>query len=223
MARCNPGCECGRHKNARITQVRVGDRFERLEVVDPAARWSSNGQRYAECVCDCGAVLVTRVSALVAGLSKSCGCWRVDVQRARGQTAESLDRLRLSNTTHGLSRHPLYGAWRKMMSRCYNPSADAYRNYGARGISVAPQWHDVAVFVRDIEAELGPRPQGQSLDRVNNDRGYEPGNMQWATASEQLLSRRTIAALEAQVRQLTAENSELRRRLQAVPDSQVHE
>ena len=92
--------------------------------------------------------------------------------------------------THGLYNHPLYGTHRAMMWRCHNPRHHAFKNYGARGIAVCPDWHDIAVFVAWIEANLGPRPDGMTLDRINNDGNYEPGNVQWATWPEQRRNQR---------------------------------
>jgi hypothetical protein len=88
--------------------------------------------------------------------------------------------------------HPLYSTWAGMMTRCFNPNAvAAYRNYGARGITVCPAWRDFAVFAREIEAEIGPKPHpGLTLDRIDNDGNYEPGNVRWATRKEQQANKR---------------------------------
>ena len=110
------------------------------------------------------------------GKTRSCGCL------AREVHAES---LRSRATTHGLSRHALFHTWAGMLERCENPDHEAYARYGARGITVCPEWHDVAAFITWIEANLGPRPEGQSLDRKDNDLGYLPGNVRWADSREQ--------------------------------------
>lgn len=91
---------------------------------------------------------------------------------------------------HGLSRHPFYPVWNGMLDRCENPDSTAYHRYGGRGITVCSQWHSAASFIGDIERLLGPRPEGCSLDRIDNDQGYEPGNVRWATAVEQSNNRR---------------------------------
>lgn len=91
-------------------------------------------------------------------------------------------------TSHGFSRHPLYTAWQGMMTRCYNQDHQAYHNYGGRGITVCPEWHDVARFITDIEATIGPRPEARypsgravyTLDREDNNGNYDQGNMRWA-------------------------------------------
>ena len=93
-------------------------------------------------------------------------------------------------TKHGLSYHPLYRRWQGMLQRCENPGHQAFKNYGGRGITVLAEWHDVAVFIAWIEANLGPRPDGCTLDRVDNDGNYEPGNLRWATHSAQAANQR---------------------------------
>ena len=100
-------------------------------------------------------------------------------------------------TTHGLYQHPLYRTWQTMLHRCENPQNKNYRHYGGRGIQVCERWHDPAVFIADVEAAIGPRPAGTypsglplySFDRRDNDSGYRPGNVRWATAKEQLANR----------------------------------
>lgn len=98
-----------------------------------------------------------------------------------------------SMKTHGRSSDPNYGRHRAMMARCYNPDNPAYEFYGGRGIGVHEPWHDVATFCDWVAENLGPCLPGRSLDRIDNARGYEPGNLRWATRSEQTVNRRRIA------------------------------
>ena len=77
-----------------------------------------------------------------------------------------------------------------MMQRCYNPQSPRFADWGGRGISVCPRWHDWRNFCEDIDAILGPCPPGRSLDRIRNGLGYKPSNVRWATPKEQAANRR---------------------------------
>jgi hypothetical protein len=114
---------------------------------------------------------------------------------ARFRSPEHRALVSVAVTTHGLSRHPLYGTWKKMHRRCENPRVKDYPNYGGRGIRVCGEWREVAGFVAWIEANLGPRPDGMSLDRIHPDGDYEPGNVRWATSAVQVANRRKAAWL----------------------------
>lgn len=81
---------------------------------------------------------------------------------------------------------PAYQSWRSMMTRCFNQNYDRYSDYGGRGITVCERWQTFANFLED----MGERPEGHTLDRINNDGNYEPQNCQWATLSEQARNRR---------------------------------
>jgi hypothetical protein len=164
--------------------VEVGDRFGRGVVVDPEVRRRVRG---ALLRCDCGSEYWVAVSDLKAGRTRSCGCFNRDRARAAmtGRANPSF--------THGMYGHPLYQTWSLMLHRCEDPNQDNYRYYGARGISVCADWHDVTAFVTWIDANLGPRPDGCTLDRINNDGNYEPGNVRWATQSMQVGNQRKRA------------------------------
>jgi hypothetical protein len=92
------------------------------------------------------------------------------------------------NRIHGGRYRPEYAVWQAMKDRCLNPNHAAYHNYGGRGIKICPEWqHSFAAFLRDV----GPRPSPDlSIDRIDNDGNYEPGNVRWATRSEQTRNQR---------------------------------
>ena len=92
--------------------------------------------------------------------------------------------------THGRSRTALYLRWQEMIQRCTNPKTAGWELYGGRGISVCGRWHKFENFL----ADMGEPPPGKTIDRINNDGNYEPGNCRWATQSEQNLNTRRSKA-----------------------------
>lgn len=128
------------------------------------------------CRCECGKERIAVAGDLNSGHTQSCGC----LQRERTSGAA---------TKHGFSggRLPEYVLWLGMRRRCDNPSHVGYKNYGARGIQVCERWNDFTLFLADV----GRRPTPQhTLDRINNDGNYEPGNVRWATRIEQAANSR---------------------------------
>lgn len=138
-----------------------------------------NGLRGYRCRCSCGNEIVTASGSLNSGRTFSCGHVRTEKASARTKGMSE------NNVSHGLSQHPMYKTWNGMMTRCYNDSHRYYHRYGGRGISVCDEWQDVVVFISDIHSILGDRPAGYTLDRVDNDGNYSPGNVRWASPLEQ--------------------------------------
>lgn len=165
-------------------KVEEGQRFGRLTVLQETAPRSGN--RRVTCMCDCGSEVNTMIQSLIKGEATSCGCYHRELVTGRNKSAGH----RALITKHGMVGHPLYGTWRGMIDRCENPQHHAFRNYGGRGIKVCPEWHDAAAFIAWVEANLGPRPEGMTMDRADNDGHYEPGNIRWATRSEQERNKR---------------------------------
>ena len=147
-----------------------GTRFGRLVIVRLTAERSSRGERRYLCRCDCGTEKIVTQGNLRSGGTKSCGDhgWR-----------------------HGLAHHPLYDTWGTMLARCRNPNNKRYADYGGRGITVCMRWQGEDGFPNFL-ADMGERPEGTTLDRINNDGDYEPINCRWATPSEQRLNQRRM-------------------------------
>lgn len=156
---------------------RVGEKYGRLLVVERAPNAVNPKDTNARwlCKCDCGRSSIAYGGDLKRGKVVSCGCWN-DEKR----------------TTHGMSRTHINSVWRSMLDRCQNPNNVAYRNYGGRGIAVCERWKEFKNFF----ADMGDRPKGYQIDRINNDGNYEPGNCRWATPRQQQNNKRGTRILE---------------------------
>lgn len=151
----------------------TGQRFGRLVALGPITH-SPYGTVWS-CQCDCGKTTTTLGTNLRNGNKQSCGC-------SRGRP----EHLVALNTTHGLYGHPLHKVWDSIIQRCTNPKSGSYDRYGGRGISMCEEWrHDLPAFYDYVSALPHCGEKGYSLDRINNDGNYEPGNLRWATSKEQ--------------------------------------
>ncbi len=131
------------------------------------------------CACACGAEKVIRKDHFLSEETTSCGC----VQKERASQ---------SNSTHGMSNSHEFAIWSGMIQRCTNPLNKAFKNYGGRGINVCDRWKS---SYENFFSDMGRRPgPNYSIERVDNDRGYEPSNCIWATASQQAKNRRNGSA-----------------------------
>lgn len=156
----------------------LGVRFGRLVVVKQATNDKYDNTRW-ECVCDCGTAKVITGMCLRDDSTNSCGCLQKEFRLKLGQR-QKVNSYRNSN-------HYLYSTWNNMFHRCYNPKCKEYKYYGKRGIKICDAWlYNFCTFVSD----MGERPNGMSIDRIDNDGNYEQNNCRWATPLQQSKNRR---------------------------------
>lgn len=112
--------------------------------------------------------------------------------------SEEAQGFSLIYTTANISTHPLYQTWRGIRYRCTNPRSPQFKDYGGRGIGMHQEWiDDAGAFLQYLDSELGPRPPGHSLDRIDNEKGYQPKNIRWADQRTQIHNRRPRKRLDA--------------------------
>jgi hypothetical protein len=166
----------------------TGKRYGQLTALYVASRnkISTRSRILWLCHCDCGNSTTVFAGNLFQGYTRSCGCKKGLYKHGHAKTGAA---------------HPLYRVWTTMRHRCSNPKRAEYKNYGGRGIKVCKQWNDFTTFLSDV----GERPPGFTLDRIDNDGDYEPSNIRWVGRTVQNYNRRkqiecfTTAELEAEL------------------------
>ena len=142
----------------RVAEDLRGSAFNRLTVME---RDTTKARRpHWMCRCDCGSLVSVASCDLKSGHTKSCGCWNAE------------DKV-TSNTTHGYSRTPTYISWTNMRNRCTKPSDKRYSSYGGRGIKVCESWMN---SFEEFLSDMGEKPKGMTLERIDVNGNYEPGN-----------------------------------------------
>lgn len=159
---------CGCHKTdvlkSRGASDLVGASFDGFMVVEKIA--GGKNSRW-KCICDCGKEFSALRTCISSGKTKSCGC--------------------KSQKKHFMQDSPEYRSWTHMKWRCLNENSTQYKYYGGRGITVCESWRS---SFQSFYADMGPRPEGTSLDRIDPDGNYEPSNCRWADAGTQSRNRR---------------------------------
>ena len=157
----------------------VGQRFGRLVI--EARAGSARGRSQWLARCDCGGAAYVTTDCLRSGGTASCGCVRRETARRNGAQSDGT-----ANVKHGWAGTSEYHIWKTMRQRASGKGSLQDREL-YQGVTCCPRWARFENFI----ADMGPRPsQSHSLDRINNEKGYEPGNCRWATPTEQANNRR---------------------------------
>lgn len=154
----------------------AGNKYNKLTAIKPTQRRTKKGDVYWLFKCECGREKEIVASKVKVGKTKSCGCLVLKHGNARRTTGETSE----------------YKVFKFMHQRCYNKKHDHYSYYGGRGITVCERWSGKNGFINFLE-DMGKRPKGKSLDRINNHRGYSPDNCRWADHSQQMKNMRIKA------------------------------
>lgn len=157
----------------------TGQKFNKWTVLERGANSKANKVMWL-CRCDCGTERLVARYSLTGGGTKSCGC------HSRSETKARL-------TKHGMTKTRIHSLWRGIHTRCYNPNRKTWSDYGGRGITVCERWHDFEAFYEDIGQFYSG---GMTIERINNDLGYQPDNCKWVPKSEQSRNRRSVIYID---------------------------
>ena len=156
----------------------IGMKFGKLTIIGVSHK-NGSGKNYAKCKCECGNIIDVLPNSLFNNESKSCGCSKLNNPMLANNKSTSS-----GNYKDGRTKHLLYGTWKQMINRCENPKSKHYDRYGGRGIKVCDEWHDFWSFVKWSDS-IGGKPNGYTLDRIDNDGNYCPENCRCADLETQ--------------------------------------
>jgi hypothetical protein len=155
----------------------TGNIYGKLKVISMShIHTDKSGKKcsYWKCICECGNERIVNSGNLKNSHTKSCGCFRESI--------------------NGLCRTTTYATWKAMLNRCYNKNSENFKYYGLKGITVCERWKSSFL---DFVEDMGERPEGMTLDRIDNNGNYEKENCRWATEKEQLRNRSDNRFIEA--------------------------
>ena len=169
----------------------IGKKFHRLTVLEFAGL-SKNKSRLYKCQCDCGRIVIKRGCQIRKGQIKSCGCYRREDSAKKGRATATHHHCVNGKWT------PTYRSWSAMRDRCTRKTHPHYARYGGCGITICERWQKFENFL----ADMGIRPEGKTLDRIDGSEGYSPENCRWATPKEQQRNMRSnrLLALHGQTK-----------------------
>lgn len=160
----------------------IGKRFGRLLVVEASDSYiqpSGKKKSMWKCKCDCGKEILVTGGNLQNGHTQSCGCF-------------NKQRVSETQSKHRMCEDSAYSVWSGMLHRCTNTKSTNFKHYGGRGITVCDRWLEFENFY----ADMGDKPEGMSIDRKDNNKGYSPDNCKWSTHTEQCKNRRSTRVIE---------------------------
>lgn len=167
----------------RTADIKPGARTGIMTVISKTSKTLSSGRRMPawSLKCDCGKIVVAMVENIRKDKHRSCGCKRREyIYETCGYRGDTLK--------------PLYSVYRQMLDRCYLETAPNFKWYGGKGVTVCDRWRrgtNLLTGFQCFEADMGPRPDGLTLDRIDPFLNYEPANCRWATWTQQANNRRS--------------------------------
>ncbi len=192
----------------RKLDIVSGTKYGRLTVLFELEPRGKNKYRYFQCQCECGTVRDFKIYRLTNGTTVSCGCFGRELAKVMGVAAAQKNFFPYNfvkgqvphnfvdgdnNKVNKTECHYIARLWQGIKQRCYNPNEKGYRWYGARGIKMYEPWiKDRQLFKQWILDNLGHRPEGYSIDRIDFNGNYEPDNLRWADKTTQIQNRRCM-------------------------------